>query len=323
MLTLAALAVCFIVLSGLVAMVDAAVLSVSRAETEEAVARDLWGALPLRRIKVHLTQSLVVIVIVTNTINILGPILVGQTAVSIYGAAAIGWVTVALTLGTIVFSEIVPKSLGAHYAPQISRVAALPIVALTYALYPLVLTLDAFSRLFRKGRRHVGTEEQIRALATLGRRAGYIEPDEGVLVHKAFILNDRTAADIMTPRAEMASLHVDVTLRQASDQVCASRFSRYPVFADSVNDFRGFVLARDVLESVVRGDGDQPLSSVIRAGLTVDAHRRCDDLLLQFRLRRVHVAVVQRAEVTIGLVTLEDVLEELVGEIRDEKDRAF
>lgn len=322
MLTLVALAACFVVLSGLAAMVDAAVLSVSQAEAEEAVAHNLRGALSLRRIKGHLTQSLVVIVIVTNTINILGPILVGQAAVSVYGAAAIGWATIALTLATIVFSEIIPKSLGAHYAPQISRVAALPILALRYTLYPLVLTLDAFSQLFRRGRRRVGTEEQIRALARLGRRAGFIEPDEGRLVQRAFILNDRTAGDIMTPRAKMASLHVNLTLRQALDQVLTSKFSRYPVFAESVNNFAGFVLARDVLESVVRGDGDRPLSSVIREGLAVDADRRCDDLLLQFRLRRVHFAVVRRSDVTLGLVTLEDVLEELVGEIRDETDRA-
>jgi len=323
MLTLASLAVCFVLLSGLVAMVDAAVLSVSRAEAEEAIARDLWGAQPLRRIQLDLTQSLVVIVIVTNTINILGPILVGQTAVSIYGSAAIGWVTVALTFATIVFSEIIPKSLGAHYAPQISRVAAFPILVLRYALYPLVRTLDTFSQLFKKGRRRIGTEEQIRALATLGRQAGYIESDEGILVQRAFILNDRTAADIMTPRAEIAGLRMNLTLRQALDQVLASEYSRYPVFAESMNDFAGFVLARDVLESVIRGEGDQPLSSVMREGLAIDADRRCDDLLLQFRLRRVHSAVVQRSGVIIGLVTLEDVLEELVGEIRDEKDRAF
>lgn len=323
MLTLTVLALCFVLLSGLVAMVDAAVLSVSRAETEEVVAQGLWGALPLRRVKEHLTQSVVVIVIVTNTINVLGPILVGQTAVATYGAGAIFWVTVGLTLGTIVFSEIVPKSLGAHYAPHVGRVAAIPILALTYALYPLVLSLDAFSRLFKRGRRHVGTEEQIRALTTLGRRAGHIEPDEGALVHRAFVLNDRTAADIMTPRTEIAALQMDQTLREALDQVLGSEFSRYPVFGESANDFRGVVLARDLLEAVVRGDADRPLSSVVRAGLSVEADRRCDDLLLQFRIRRVHVAVVRRGEVTVGLVTLEDVLEELVGEIRDETDRAF
>ena len=323
MLLLIGLTVAFIVLSGLVAMVDAAVLSVSRAETEEAIAHKLWGAVPLGQITTRITQSVVVIVIVTNTINVLGPILIGQTAVAAYGPAAIGWMTVILALGTIVFSEIIPKSLGTHYAPHISRYAAFPILAATYALYPLVLMLDAFSRVFRRGRRRVGTETQIRALTTLGRRAGYIEPDEGILVHKAFILNDRTAADIMTPRGQIASLRLASTIGEASAEIVGSSFSRFPVFGRSPDDFKAYVLARDVLEAAVRGNGDEPLASVMRDGLTIEADRRCDDLLLQFRLRRSHIAVVQRDGATIGLVTLEDVLEELVGEISDEKDRAF
>ncbi len=320
MATLLALTICFIFLSGLVAMVDAAVLSVSRAETEEAIAHRQWGAPQLRRITEQLTRSVVVIVIVTNTINVLGPILVGQAAVTAFGPSAIGWMTLVLTLGTIVFSEIIPKSLGTHYAPQISRFAAMPILGLTYALYPLVLVLDAFTRLFRRGRRRVGTEEQIRALTTLGRRAGYIEADEGVLVHKAFILNDRTAADIMTPRGSVASLRLASTVGEAANAIMGQPYSRYPVFGSTLDDFRGVVLARDLLEAVAREGGDQPLETVLREGLEVDADRRCDALLLQFRLRRTHLAVVRRGDDTLGIVTLEDVLEELVGEITDEKD---
>lgn len=117
MVLLIGLTLSFIFLSGLVAMIDAAVLSVSRAETEEAIAHELWAAVPLKRITTRITQSVVVIVIVTNTINVLGPILIGQTAVAAYGPGAIGWMTVILALGTIVFSEIIPKSLGTHYAP--------------------------------------------------------------------------------------------------------------------------------------------------------------------------------------------------------------
>ena len=315
--------VTFIVLSGLVAMIDAAVLSVSNAETEEMVVKKLWGSLPLQKITRRLTRALVVIVIVTNSINILGPILVGQSAVATYGPGAIGWVTVVLTLGTIVFSEIIPKSVGAHYAPQISRFASWPILALTYALYPLVLSLDAFSQLFRKGKRRVGTEMQIRALTTLGRRAGYIEPDEGLLVHKAFILNDRSAADIMTPRSEIVALNGELTLAEVSKEVFASGFSRYPVFGESQDDFKGVALARDILKEIVRGGEERSLLSVVREGLVVPVHRRCDHLLLFFRLKRLHLAIVEDAGRTVGIVTLEDVLEELVGEISDEKDTAF
>ena len=323
MLELIVLTVLFIFLSGLVAMVDAAILSVSAAETEEMVTRRLWGALKVRKVTGRLTRSLVVIVIVTNSINVLGPILIGQSAVATYGPAAIGWVTLALTLGTIVFSEIIPKSLGAHYAPRISRFAALPILFLMDLLYPLVLLLEAFSRLFKKGQRPVGTEAQIQALTTLGRRAGYIEADEGLLVQNAFILNDRTARDIMTLRQDTVALSARLTLTDASRQVFESEFSRYPVFGDSIDDYKGVVLARDILKAVVNGRGGEIVLSATREGLTVSADRRCDSLLLLFRLRRLHLAVVEDDGRTVGIVTLEDVLEELVGEISDEKDTAF
>lgn len=323
MLQLIVFTLIFILLSGLVAMIDAAVLSVSSAETEEMVLKKLWGAAPLQKITRQLTRALVVIVIVTNTINILGPILVGQSGVETYGPAAIGWITVALTFGTIVFSEIIPKSIGSHYAPQISRYAAFPILMLMYALYPLVIILDAFSQLFTRGKRHVGTETQIRALTTLGRRAGHIEPDEGLLVHKAFILNDRTAGDIMTRHNDTIAFDDTTTLGDASKMVFESRFSRYPIFEKSTDAFKGVALARDVLKRVVQGDADESILSVARDAVTVPTDRRCDHLLLLFRLKRLHLAVVEDSGRPVGIVTLEDVLEELVGEIADEKDAAF
>ena len=124
----------------------------------------------------------------------------------------------------------------------------------------------------------------------------------------------------MTPRADIASLRLQSSVREAADIVMKQPFSRYPVFGASLDDFRGVVLARDLLEAVARGEGDRLLESVLRDGLEVDATRRSDALLLEFRLRRTHLAVVRRDDDTIGLVTLEDVLEELVGEISDETD---
>mgnify|MGYP002624551356 FL=1 len=166
--------VIFIALSGLMAMIDAAVLSVSRAEVEEMVQKQLWGAAALQGIAQRITRAVVVIVLVTNSINVLGPILAGNKAIELYGSTVIGVITAILTLGTIVFSEIIPKSLGTHYAPLIARMAAPTIRALTIALYPLVVALEWTSNLLKSGERPVGTEPQIRSLVNLGSRAGHI-----------------------------------------------------------------------------------------------------------------------------------------------------
>ncbi len=276
--------------------------------------------LALRSVKQRIARAVVVIVLFTNTINILGPILAGNKAIDIYGNTVIGVITVILTLGTIVFSEIIPKSLGAHYAPLIARVWAPIILFLTYALFPLVVALEWISDLFKSGRRRIGTEAQIRSLVKLGHRAGYIESDEGQLIQRAFVLNDRTAADVMTPLTDVVAVPPSATIRQAAQYVFQNAYSRYPVFGESHDDVQGMLLSRDILEALSQGRDDEPIMAIVQPALIVESDMRSDALLVLFRDRRVHMAMVQEKGRCVGLVTLEDVLEELVGEIEDEKD---
>ncbi len=319
MLILIVLIVAFLALSGLMAAVDAAVLSVTRPEIDVAIQEGKWGARRLDRVKREISRSVVVIVIVTNTINVLGPILVSQKAFDEFGNEAIAVITIVLTFGTIVFSEIIPKALGAHYAPLIARISAPAIQLGRYLLYPLVVAFSWLSQQFTKGTRHIGTEEQIRSLVRIGHRAGYIESKEGQLIHRAFILNDKTAGEIMTPLNRVKALGASFTIQQAAAEIGRSEYSRYPVFGQSIDDIRGIALSRDVLKAMI----DRPnaaLATIARPAVIVDAQVKSDELLTVFRDRHVHLAVVQDLEKTVGVVTLEDVLEELVGEIEDEKD---
>ena len=130
--------ICFLALSGLMAAVDAAVLSVTHPEIEVMKKESKWGAHRLSRVKHDLARAVVVIVILSNTVNVLGPILVSVQAFNLYGREGLAVITVVLATGTIVFSEIVPKSLGAHYAPLIARLSAPAILTCQYLLYPLV-----------------------------------------------------------------------------------------------------------------------------------------------------------------------------------------
>lgn len=319
MLELALYIFAFIALSGLMAAVEAAVLNISRAEVEELRLQGAWGADALKAIIDPITRTVAVLVIFTNTINILGPILAGRKAMQLYGDSGIAIITALLTLGTIVFSEIIPKSLGIHYAPFISRVAAPAIRLLTIVLYPLVVSLEWLSDLLKSGERRIGTEAQIRFLTTMGRRAGHIESDEGQLIRRAFLLNDRLARDIMTPRKDMVSLGKTDTIRDAATLVCCHAYSRYPVLDHSINDMTGLVMSNDIIKALIEGREQEPVSTICRSGLAVPADMRSDDLLICFRDQHIRMAVVQDQQGTVGLVTLNDVLEELVGEIEDEK----
>ncbi len=316
------LAVVFVVLSGLMALIEAAILSISRAEVEEMVAQGKSGARALYALSTRLSRPLVVLVVLTNIINILGPILVGQKAVALYGSVAIGVVTALLTLATILFSEIIPKSLGTHYAPQVSRRIAPLLRLLTWVLFPVVVPLGWLTDRLKRGERTIGTEEQIRSLTRIGRRAGHIESDEGQMIHRAFLLNDTTAADIMTPITDVVSVSENASIRRAAEQVFRHTYSRYPVLSASRHTVHGIVLSHDILEALSLGKDDEPVSAIMRPPLLVPASTRCDRLLAIFRDKHIHLAVVRSGQKTVGLVTLEDVLEELVGEIEDEQDEA-
>lgn len=312
--------VMFVLLSGLMAMVEAAVLSVTRGEIGELRLHHRRGAEALHSLTQRLTRAVGVLVLFTNTINILGPILAGTKAVQLFGDASIGALTAILTFSTIVFSEIIPKSLGMRYAPTIARLAAPTLLALMYVLFPVVVALGWLAGLFTRGTRPIGTEDQIRSLVTIGRRAGHIESQEGQLIQRAFVLNDRTAADVMTPLEKVVAIEATATVIEMAQRVFRHEYSRYPVFGASQNDVQGMALSRDALEALSDGRDQEPVSTIVRPALTVDAAMRSDELLALFRDRRVHLAVVQDDGRTVGLVTLEDVLEELVGEIEDEKD---
>ncbi|MBI1313968.1 DUF21 domain-containing protein [bacterium] len=320
MTALALYTLIFLFLSGLMAAIDAAVLSVSRPEIEELIHNRRAGARILRDLKQHLARTVVVIVILTNTINVLGPILVSQQAVNRFGRQSLVLLTAVLAISTIVFSEILPKAIGAHHAPLVGRLSAGPLRAIELAIYPLVSGLAWLSGCFTRSSRPIGTERQVRALAMMGRRAGHIEGDEILMIYKAFRLNDSIARDIMTPREDVVGIAADDTVREAAEQVRHAGFSRYPVYRDSLDHIHGFVTGRDILEAILSGRDDDPVTSITRPVLRFTATQRSDDMLVVFRDEHIHLGVVGTAESTIGIVTLEDVLEELVGPIEDEKD---
>ncbi|QDV51772.1 hemolysin family protein [Gimesia fumaroli] len=310
----------FVALSGLMAAVDAAVLSVSHPEIDELIQRGKSGAGQLREVKQKLTHSLAVIVILTNLINVLGPILVSQQAFDLYGPGALAPITIVLMLGTIVFSEVIPKALGSHYAPQLARWSAPVIRALGIAIYPLSAALAWLSNTLKRGQRSIGTETQIRALVKLGRKGGHIEPNESHMIFRTFRLNDRMVQDIMTPLEKVISIPASATVSDAAAIIRTNDFSRYPLFGNSPDDIQGTLIARDAFKMLAEGEDDSPITAIMHTPFVISPEMRADELLLAFRTRHQHLAIVHQANHTIGIVTLEDVLEEIVGEIEDEKD---
>ena len=320
MIDLVIVIVAILILSGFFSGSEAALVSLTDPEVHALHEKETLGSSFLTRVHKHLNRSVITIVVWNNIVNIVGSILVGQLVITLYGDAILAVITTGLTFGIIIFSEIIPKAIGIHYAERIGLITAPFILLLTTIMLPIIVLLEWVTDLFKRGERKVGTEAQIRSLVTIGRRAGHIESDEGQLIHRAFILNDKTAADIMTPLKDIIAVNTEHTIGEAWQKTDHEPHSRYPVFGASVHDIVGMIIKQDVLQALYEKRGGDMVDTITRDILTVNADMRSDELISLFRDKSIHQAVVQEDEKTIGLVTLEDVMEELVGEIEDETD---
>ena len=321
MLSLILLILFVIFFSGIFSGTEAAILSVTPSEVEMMIQKKKRFAGALGYATAHINRSVTTVLILNNIVNIAGSIFVGQTVVKLYGSTVLGIVTTAFTFGIIIFSEIIPKSLATRYARVISRITSPAIVLMTGVFMPLIFPIEQIVKRIGKGERTIGTEAQIRSLVRIGRRSGHIEQDEGQLIHRVFNLNDVKAKDIMIPRESIVALPVSTTVEEAGKQIIADPHSRFPVYGSSLDDIEGIILETEVLAGVTKGEANATLEYYARPAVFVDEKTSADDLLVVFRNERSHMAIVQRkGKKVVGLVTLEDVLEELVGEIEDERD---
>jgi putative hemolysin len=165
------------------------------------------------------------------------------------------------------------------------------------------------------------TESELRQLTALGRSEGSIDEHEGQIIERAFRLEDTRVWDIMTPRVDIFAWRDSLTLEEISEQFGTVPYSRVPVYDESIDDVTGLLYLRDAYQALVAGQRDAPLRSLARQPLVVPGSLPLTRLLRDFQNRRIHLALVVDEYGGIdGLVTLEDVIEELVGEIEDETD---
>ena len=278
------------------------------------------GSASLVRIKEKLHHTIIMLVILNNGITIAGSIYVGHLSTELYGNEIIGLVSGILTATIILFGEIIPKMIGENYAKTIAVVFAPPVYILTLIFTPITFLLDILTRGFIKKNRLV-SEEELRMLSKMGEAEGSIEHDEQVLIQRVFTLNDLTAKDIMTPRMVLEGLPGNATVREVSVILLNKPYSRYPVYVESLDKVVGVAQTSKLLTALARDNDNELVSYFMTAPLFVAEKKRVDDLMGLFLSTRNHMAIVQdEFGGTVGVVTFEDVLEQLVGEIVDETD---
>ena len=243
-------------------------------------------------------------------------------------AIALVTVTVLLALFTIVFAELVPKTLALAHPELFATSLAGPIDILARILGPLIRVLTGVTRAITGAlgvdvtRESQITAEELRLIVERGGDEGVLEAEEEQMIHAVIELGERRVHEVMIPRIDIVGMDVTVDLETAVDQIIDGGHSRLPVWEGSVDQVLGILYAKDLLPFLKAASGERPsVRALLRAPVFVPESITIDDLLHEFQRRKVHIAIVlDEYGGTAGLVTIEDLLEEIVGEIQDEYD---
>jgi len=263
-----------------------------------------------------------------NLVNVAMSAIAASLAISFWGEPGIAYVTGLLTLAILIFAEVTPKVYAKYFNERVSFASA-PIIKVMMAIANPVVVVVSFlaSRLLlllgvdvSKVKRPLLTEEEIKTVIQVGQDEGAITAEERKMLSRVFTLNDKTVGEIMVPRNKMTVLNIDSTVQETVNAILKTGYSRLPVSRGTNMDIVGFIHVKDLMRPVASGK-NVSLKRIIRPPYFVPADRKIDTQLRSFKTRRLHQAVVLNEEGEVsGLITLEDILEELVGSIQDEHD---
>lgn len=309
-----------VIVSFLFAMIEAALFSVPLTRAKLLAETGGSSAETFLKIKEHPAKTIATIVLLNNVNNIVGSIFIGYVTTHTLGDSALGLVSAVATSFIIIVGEIIPKTIGENYAETISLAFAPILRGITWLFYPITYVLEGITKRFLQKKRHT-SEEELLLLSELGRLEGSIEKDEKEIIDRVFTLNDMCARDIMTPRTVMEGVEKDAFLKDLGEFLYHKAYSRLPVFGEDMDDVVGVLSTKKALATIAQGHGDMKVSELMDKPFSISEKLRVDTLLGILQKQRIHMAIV-RDEFggTAGIVTLEDALEQLVGEIVDETD---
>lgn len=317
--------VAVLLVSALCSVSEAAMYAVRRPYLRQIAESGSRSGALLVRFKDNMEQPISAILIVNTVANTAGAAVAGAQAQLLYGEAALIWFSLTFTTAVLFFSEIIPKIVGVAYCRSVAMAVALPWAAGIWLLSPVIWFIEKLSRLLKPGRALAAPEEEVRQMAMISAEEGSIMPYEADLVRNVLHLDKRTAREIMTPRPVVMKLASDMTLREVSERVKEFTYSRIPVYdCEDPETWKGFVFSRDILSGLAKDQFDKKLESLCLPIYFVSEQTPGHVLLKAFIKRRTHLFGVsdEYGDIT-GIVTLEDVIESVLGqEIVDEVDVA-
>ncbi|MEX0935842.1 MAG: hemolysin family protein [Gemmatimonadota bacterium] len=323
---LIALVTVLLLASAILSAAESAVFTIGASRVRTLLDEGFRGAGRLNEARQESPTIRSAIFFLDSVFNLTAAGLLVGTAATELGLAALWWAIPATTLGVLLVTEGVPRLVATRQSIRLALLSAPVLLLLDRLVSPI---LAPFFRLDDLIQRRNGEDEtspdqrELRELTALGRREGVVEEEEHLLVERAFRMDELSAWDIMTPRVDVFAWSDALTLDEIMPQLRNVPYSRVPVYRDSIDDITGILYVREAYEAYVGGHGGLALSNLSRDPFFVPGSLALPQLLRDFQARRLHMGIVaDEFGGTDGLVTLEDVIEELVGEIEDETDIA-
>lgn len=332
----------FILLNGIFAAAEIAVVTLRRTRVKQlidaghkhAAILDKFREEPdkfLATIQVGITLAAVLASAIGGAvaIKIIKPILknIPIPLISISSEAiAIGIVAAIITYFFIVFGELIPKSIALYNPEAVGLLIAPVIEKFSKLATPFVQILKASTNILLKpfGKRAFSergyiSEEEIKLLLEEGKERGIFKAEEKELIHSVFEFTDMSAKEVMVPPTQMVTISLGMSIEDIKTTITEEQFSRYPVVGKDLNDIRGILYAKDFLNALAKGGVD--IRKLIKPPFFIPETMKISNLLREMQRKRIHMAlVIDEYGGVSGLVTMEDLLEEIVGEIRDEYD---
>ncbi len=310
-----------LILSGFFSSTETALYSISKTRVRHRAKQGERTFILIEKMKKDPHRLLSTILIGNNLVNVGAASFATSITIELFPNYAVGLATGVMTLVLLVFGEVMPKSVAERNNLFIARMSIYPIYWLSILFYPFIIFLKFIPIITGKIKRSPSvTEEELLTFVEAVEEEGEIKEEEKELIHNIFEFDDTNASEIMTPRADMFVLEVDEPLHLKA--VAESGFTRIPVIQDDIDHVIGILNIKDLFMGLAKGEAQLDIRMLMTKPYFVPENKKLDRLLRQFKRRKHHMAIVVDEHGGVsGLITLEDALEEIVGEIRDETDK--
>lgn len=311
-------------LSAIISAAEIGFFSVNETKLQALVQTGHKRATMALQLRSNPQRLLSTIMIGDNLVNAGAASYVTLLTMRLFGSEALGVAIGILTFVLMIFGDVVPKTLAARHSMAVATAMAYPVYGIQWVLKPVLFVLEPMIDKITGGKGLTVpfvTEEELKIMLDVGGKSGTIESEEVKMIKNVFQLKDITAEDAMTPRIYVFSLDGNLRLKEAEELLYNSKYSRIPVYDGTLDNITGVLYKTKALTELAKGRTEVRLRDIAHPPLFVPAGKTADDLMKQFQQEKRHMGiVVNEYGGVMGLVTLEDLLEEVVGEIVDETD---